>query len=157
MTVSTDWITASASVISAIATCVAAAGVWYARRQLQTSREISQLQFEDAFAKEYRDLANCIPTKALLGAELSKDEYNKAFDDIFHYIDLSNEQVCLRFRNRIGKDVWESWCDGIKTNLSLPAFRKAWSEIKGQSESFRELRRLEQEEFKLDPREWYGT
>lgn len=157
MSESTDWITAGASLISAIATCVAAAGVWYARRQLQTSREIYQLQFEDALAKEYRDLANRIPTKALLGAELSEDEYNKAFDDIFHYIDLSNEQVCLRFRNCIGKDVWENWCDGIKTNLSLPAFRKAWSEIKGQSESFRELRRLEQEEFKLDPWKWNET
>ena len=89
-----------------------------------------------------------------MGGDLSEDEYNKAFDDIYHYIDLSNEQVCLRSRNRIDKVVWKSWCDGIKTNLSLPAFSKAWNEIKSQSESFRELRYLEQEEFKLDPLKW---
>jgi hypothetical protein len=154
MTEPTEWITAAASVISAFATCVAAVGVWYARRQLQTSREISQLQFEDSLAKEYRDLANHIPPKALLGSELSDDEYTKAFDDIFHYIDLSNEQVYLRVRNRIGKDVWENWRDGIKTNLSLPAFGRAWNEIKEKSGSFQELRRLEKEEFKLDPCEW---
>ena len=154
MSESTDWIVAISSSISAIATSVAAAGVWYARRQLLTSREISQLQFEDSLAKEYRDLANCIPTKALLGEALSEDEYLMIFDDIFHYIDLSNEQVCLRFCGRIGKDVWSNWCDGIKTNLSLSAFRRAWCEIKEKSESFQELRRLEREEFKIDPREW---
>jgi hypothetical protein len=153
----TDWIAAISSSISAIATCVAAVGVWYARRQLLTSREISQLQFEDSLAKEYRDLANRIPTKALLGEELSEDEYLNIFDDIFHYIDLSNEQVCLRFHGRIGKDVWGNWCDGIKTNLSLPAFHRAWREIKEKSESFQELRHLEREEFKIDPGEWNGN
>jgi hypothetical protein len=143
----TDWITA-------IATSAAALGVWYARKQLVTGREIAQFQFEDSLAKEYREIANRIPTKALLGAGLSDDEYTKAFDDIFHYIDLSNEQVYLRIRGRIGKDVWENWRDGIKTNLSLPTFRRAWREIKEKSDSFQELRRLEKEEFNFDPWEW---
>ncbi len=149
-----DLITTIASVVSAVATCVAAVAVWFAREQLRTGREISQLQFEDSLAKEYRDLANRIPTKALLGEGLSQKEYAKSFDDIFHYIDLSNEQVYLRFRNRIGKDVWENWRDGIKTNLALPAFRRAWNEIKEKSDSFGELRRLEKEEFSRDPHEW---
>ncbi|HXU93836.1 MAG TPA: hypothetical protein VFP33_09295 [Gallionella sp.] len=150
MTVATDWITA-------ISTFGAAVGVWYARQQLISSRGLAQLQFEDSLAKEYREIANRIPTKALLGSDLSDDEYAKAFDDIFHYIDLSNEQVYLRIRGRIGNDVWENWRDGIKTNLSLPTFRRAWSEIKEKSGSFQELRRLEKEEFKLDPCEWDKT
>jgi len=65
----TDIVSATAAVISAAATCIAAAGVWYAHRQLHTSRQIAQLQFEDALAKEYRELANRLPTKILLGGE----------------------------------------------------------------------------------------
>lgn len=150
MTAVTDWITA-------IATFGAAVGVWYARQQLISSQEIAQLQFEDSLAKEYREIANRIPTKAFLGSELSGDEYANAFDDIFHYIDLSNEQVYLRIRGRIGKEVWDNWRDGIKTNLSLPTFRRAWNEIKEKSDSFQELRHLENEEFKFDPLGWDET
>ena len=98
MSESTDIVSATAAVISALATCVAAAGVWYAHRQLYTSRQIAQLQFEDALAKEYRELANRLPTRVLLGDSLDVDEYPKAFDELFRYIDLSNEQVCLRQR-----------------------------------------------------------
>ena len=95
----TDIVSAAAAVISAAATCIAAAGVWYAHRQLHTSRQIAQLQFEDALAKEYRELANRLPTKILLGDELEEMEYPKAFDELFRYIDLSNEQIC---RKRLG-------------------------------------------------------
>ena len=150
----TDFVTTISSAASALATTVAAAGILYAHRQLRTTREIAQLQFEDKLAKEYRDLANRLPTNALLGDELPGAEYADAFDELFHYIDLSNEQVYLRQRNRIGKDVWKSWCEGIKSNLSLPAFRRAWSEVKLRSRSFHELRRLEDENFEIDPILW---
>ena len=154
MSEATDLLSASAAVLSAVATCVTAAGVWYAHRQLHTSREIAQLQFEDALAKEYRELANRLPTKVLLGEPLEGPEYLNAFDELFRYIDLSNEQVNLRHRGRISLEVWKNWCDGIQWNLNLPAFKRAWSEVKARSTSFQELRRLEVEEFSADPRSW---
>lgn len=154
MSATTDIVSAMAAVVSAIATCVAAAGVFYARRQLQTSREIAQLQFEDALTKEYRDLVNRLPTKILLGERLTAEELPLAFDELFRYVDLSNEQIALRQRGRIGIVVWRHWCEGIQANLALPAFSEAWSAIKQRSESFKELRRLEAEEFKIDPSTW---
>ena len=80
--------------------------------------------------------------------------YANSFDELFHYIDLSNEQVCLRQRGRIGRDVWENWSEGINTNLGLPAFRRAWGDIQARSSSFQELRRLEREGFEIDPASW---
>lgn len=152
----TDWISAFGSAGSAIFTGVAACGVLYAHKQLRNSREIAQLQFEDGLAREYRELASAIPTKALLGEILSETEYNETFDQLFRYIDLSNEQVCLRQRNRISLEVWWNWRDGIRNNLSLPAFQKAWQDIKARSTSFQELRRLEVEKFENDPSQWNG-
>jgi hypothetical protein len=65
-----------------------------------------------------------------------------------------NEQVCLRQRGRINGAAWESWRDGIQANLSLSPFGRSWEEIKRRSRSFEELRRLEREEFKIDPKSW---
>jgi hypothetical protein len=157
MTDITDIVSATSAVVSALATCVAAAGVWFAHKQLHTSRQIAQLQFEDALAKEYRDLVNRLPTKALLGDPLDHDEYPKSFDELFRYVDLSNEQVNLRQRGRISREVWQQWCQGIEVNLKLPAFARAWADIKGRSQSFEELRRLEREHFKTDPNTWGAT
>jgi hypothetical protein len=147
-------VNAYAAVVSAVATSIAAVGVWYARRQLRTSREIAQLQFEDALTKEYRELASSIPTGALLGESLNEAEYQDSFDEFFRYMDLSNEQVSLRQRGRINADVWSIWREGIQANLALPAFERAWSEIKARSNTFKELRRLESEGFQTDPKEW---
>lgn len=147
MTITPEW-------ISAIASTVAAAGVFLAFWQLRVSRNIAQLQFEDGLAKEYRELASKIPTKALLGAELSEAEYESAFDEFFRYVDLSNEQISLRQRDRITPDVWQYWCAGIQANLALPAFKRAWAEIQSKCGSFQELRRLQAEEFKHDPHSW---
>jgi len=147
MFITPDWITA-------IATTVAAFGVFFAYQQLCMSRKIAQAQFEDGLAKEYRELISTIPAKALLGEELSETEYQESFDEMFRYIDLTNEQISLRQRKRISKNVWCYWLDGIKSNLRLPAFHRAWIEIKNKSESFQELRRLENEDFKTDPATW---
>lgn len=154
MTETTDIISATASLVSAVAAIVAAAGVLYARKQLKTSREIAQLQFEDALGKEYRDLANRMKPKALLGEDLTEDEYQNVFDELFHYFDLSNEQVSLRQRRRISEDVWQNWAEGIRSNLELPAFKRAWTEIQSKSKSFQELRRFESEGQGCDPANW---
>ncbi|WP_347908071.1 hypothetical protein [Pseudomonas grandcourensis] len=140
--------------ISSLASVVAAFGVFLAFWQLRISKNIAQLEFEDGLAKEYRELAANIPTKALLGVELSDEEFQKSFDELYRYIDLTNEQISLRQRGRINKEAWMNWLSGIKSNLDLPPFKRAWSEIKGKSKSFQELRRLESENFELDPKSW---
>lgn len=93
-----------ASIVSALAAVAAAVGVWYARSQLAMTQKIAQMQFEDSLSKEYRELAHRIPPKALLGEHLNDQEQEQIFDEIFRYIDLSNEQVNLRKRGRIGED-----------------------------------------------------
>ncbi len=149
-----NWITRNAPAISAIAAVCTVFGVWLAYSQLNMSQKIAQLQFEDSMVKEYRNLVHRLPTKALLGQELSDWEFQKAFDEFFHYIDLSNEQVFLRQQGKVGQKVWINWSEGIKNNLSLPAFRKAWRKIEKESNSFQELRRLEKADFKDDPKKW---
>jgi hypothetical protein len=136
--------------VSAIAASISALAVVFAMLQLRATKRIGQLQFEDQLAKEYRELAARIPTKAMLGGRLSRQEYQEAFDELFHYIDLSNEQCMLRKHGRVRKEVWDNWREGIESNLKLPAFAQAWNEIKKRTESFKELRNLE-ENFNRDP------
>lgn len=140
--------------ISALASVVAAGGVFLAYGQLKISKNIAQLEFEDGLSKEYRELASNIPTKALLGIDLTEEEFQRSFDELYRYIDLTNEQVSLRQRNRVKKEAWLNWSSGIQSNLARPSFKRAWSEIKEKSNSFQELRRLESEDFKIDPKLW---
>lgn len=152
-----QWASTISALVTSIASVGATVGVWFAYKQLKTSKEIAQLQFEDGLAKEYRELSSKIPTRALLGQQLSDEEYLQAFDELFRYIDLSNEQINLRCRNRIGEYVWNEWSRGIEANLKLPDFKRAWSEIQEQCSFFKELRRLESEAFRHDPVSWKHT
>ena len=140
--------------ISAIATSVAALGVVLAFWQIWLTRSVAQLQFEDSLAREYRELCTSIPASVFLREAFTDEQYKSTFDEFYRYIDLSNEQVSLRQRNRISKEVWENWCSGMEQNLNLPAFAKAWTEIKAKTPSFKELRAVEESGFKADPREW---
>ncbi len=88
-----------------------------------------------------------------LGEALDAVERENCFDELYRYIDMSNEQICLRMSERVGADVWENWQSGIKANLALPAFAYVWEEIKGRSENVRELRQLEEVGFVGGPRE----
>jgi hypothetical protein len=147
MGISPEW-------VSALASTVAAVGIVFAFGQLRTSKNIAQLQFEDNLAKEYRDLAARIPSKALLGHALTEMEYMQAFDEFYRFVGLSNEQVFLRQRGRISHSTWRYWCKGIQSNLSRPSFNRAWTEIQNQCDNFQELRRLDREEFERDPKTW---
>jgi hypothetical protein len=130
-------------------------GVFFALWQIILGKKLATTQFEDSMAKEYRELAAKLPTKALLGEDLNEVEYKEALDEFFHYIDLSNEEVFLRQRCRISTETWSYWLDGIRSNLARPAFKRAWEEIKSQTDDiFLELRRLEASGFKDDPCNW---
>lgn len=138
-----------------VTSIVTAIGVIVAARQLTLSKRQTRTQFEDDLAREYRELVERIPVKALLGESLEHEEYEKNLHLFYRYIDLSNEQVFLRQMERIGLDTWINWLAGIKSNLGLPAFGKAWDEIKTKApQRFQELRLLEEKSFMGDPKYW---
>ena len=141
--------------LTAAASLATAIGVIVAAYQIRLTRQLSRTQFEDDLTKQFREIIRRIPIEALLGEELSEEAYDRTRDDFFRYIDLSNEQVFLRRNDRVSARTWKLWCEGIKAFLSLPAFGRAWGEFKDKSpDSFKELRRLEREGYKIDPYEW---
>lgn len=135
------------SVGTALAVLVAA---WEVRKSTQQART----DFEDELGQEYRQLAREIPVAAHLGAELTTHELESAFGIMYHYLDLSNQQVFLRMNGRIRRSTWVDWRDGIRSNLSKPAFAAAWQQVKNKSDNFHELRRLESSNFREDPIVW---
>lgn len=147
MTATLDW-TAVGSIATALAVFVAA---WQLRRRTSQART----NFEDDLSREYRELARSIPVKVHLGEELAPDEFEKAFQRLHQYFDLTNEQIFLRMNGRISRATWLNWREGIESNLERPAFAQAWAHVKkARTESFTELRRLETSRFSDDPRMW---
>lgn len=141
--------------LTAAASLATAIGVLVAAYQIRLTRQLSRTQFEDDLTKQFREIIRRIPIEALLGEELSEEAYDRTRDDFFRYIDLSNEQVFLRRNDRVSARTWKLWCEGIKAFLSRPAFGRAWGEFKDKSpDTFKELRRLEREGYKIDPYEW---
>ena len=130
-------------ILSLIANIATAFGVIFTACQLYRNHRQSITDFEDTFAREYREFASKIPTKALLGETLTEAEYAEAFDEFYHYFDLCNEQAFHHEKKRVSNATWKFWCDGINSNLCRPAFKRAWSEIATRSNSdFSELRQL---------------
>lgn len=128
-------------------------GVIFAAIQLWRSKQQQVLQFEDDIAKEYREIARKIPVEALLGKSLKEDD--DTLNNIYTYIDFCNEQIFLRKKGRIRKVTWENWLEGIEANLKLPVFYEAWQVIQDcLPDLFSELKRLEGEDFKTDPKKW---
>lgn len=133
-----EWIT----LFGAIGTWVSAGAVAFAYRQLKETRRIAQMQFEDGLNKEYREIISKLPSQILLGGDLPEPMPQEVFDVLYRYIDLCNEQVFLHNRNRINDDVWSSWLEGMKDNMLLPAFRKAWKVVREKKPgSYDELRK----------------
>lgn len=129
--------------LSAIASIATAVGVCVAARQLSLAKQQAATSFEDSFAKEYRELASTLPTKALLGDPLDDEEHSAHFDEMYHYFDLCNQQTFLHQKGRISDQTWTFWQDGIRTNLNRPAFKRAWSEIAAKANNdFSELKAL---------------
>ena len=125
-----------ANIATAIAVIFAAWQLWLSQRQATTA-------FEDALAKEYRELAARLPTKALLGESLADEERANCLDEMYHYFDLCNQQAFLADSGRISKKTWKFWRDGIRSNIRRPAFERAWSEIAARSSGdFAELRAI---------------
>jgi hypothetical protein len=123
------------SLAAAIGVLVAAWQLWHARRQSVTT-------FEDSLAREYRELAAKLPTKAFFDEDLTEEEYRKHLDHFYRYFDLSNEQAFLHQCGRVRSCTWQFWHDGIASNLKRPAFKYAWSDVCLRCSDFTELRAL---------------
>lgn len=115
----------------------------------------SQMSFEDSLAREYRQVTNRVPVRALLGESLSAEELENSLPAFYWYFDLTNEQVFLRRHRRVSDQTWASWADGIRRTMGRPAFAQAWLQIqRGPIGPFAELRRLAKAGFAEDPARW---
>ena len=138
-----------------IASIATAVGVLFAACQIWQSRKIALTSFEDGLDEQYRALAMNIPVDALIGRSVN-DENGQLREIIYNYLDLCNEQIYLRAKKRISKNRWEDWNAGIKDNLSKPAFKKVWDEIKNNApDTFTALEKLENNLFEIDPAKNY--
>jgi hypothetical protein len=105
--------------------------------------------------KEYRDIIQRIPYKALIGEELRASEIDATNNEIYNYMDLCNEQIYLRMSNRVRKKTWNNWQEGMSTNFSLHAFENTSTEVfKKLPSNFNELQKVKQLGYKTDPRKW---
>ena len=128
------------STIADIATAITLFGMIF---QIAEARREAKTDFEDGLAKEYRELASKIATKAFFGEALSDKEYADHLDEMYRYFDLCNHQAFLAKSKRVSPETWEIWKDGITSNMKRPAFEKAWSEIAARSGGdFSELRAI---------------
>ncbi len=150
----TNW----TELLQALASAATAIGVFFAGWQLLMAKRQATTEFEDTLAREYREIALRLPVAALLGERLSTDQHERSLDAFYRYIDLTNEQIYLRINSRVTPAAWRNWAAGIRINLARPAFAEACEEIKLRApDSFEELRRLEAELFRTDPRSWRRT
>jgi hypothetical protein len=142
-------------IFESVAALATAVGVSFAAYQLWQTHRQAVTSFEDTLAKEYRELAATLPTKALLEQELTEKEALEGLDEFYHYFDLSNGQIFLRQIGRVSKKTWGFWSDGIRSNLRRPAFKHAWQHVSSRvPNDFTELRRALREDFQKDPRSW---
>ena len=126
-------------------------GVW----QLRSTKRQNRVQFEDGLAKEYRELAQQLPVAALVGEALNAEELARYLPLFYRYFGLTNEQIFLRHCNRVSKETWKDWLEGIESNMNLTAFQQAWKEFQSKpAQRFSDLQHLARERFESDPRAW---
>jgi hypothetical protein len=141
-------------VLAASATAI---GVVVVAFQFRQAKRQTQTAFEDDYTRQYRDIIQRIPVRALLSEPLDVDSFEKALDEIYNYFDLTNEQIFLRKERCVTTATWTNWCDRIKSNIALPAFRRAWVLVEDQAPAyFEELRRLQETGYREDPLGWKG-
>jgi hypothetical protein len=78
------------------------------------------------------------------GAKIAQAQFEDALDQ--QYRSLAED---------IPVDALLDWSDGIRDHLEKPAFQKVWIEVKSEAPgTFSFLERLEDGDFKIDPRRW---
>jgi len=130
-------------ILSALSSIATAIGVGVAAYQLRVTQKQGVTTFEDSLVAQYRQVASTLPLKTLLGETLTEEEHKTHLQYFYRYFDLCNEQAFLYRNGRVSETTWESWKEGIRTNINRPAFARAWQEIASRAkEDFDELRVL---------------
>ena len=130
-------------VLSALASIATAIGVAVAAYQLFVARRQALTSFEDSMAGQYRVVIELLPLEALFGEPVAPAKVQELLPHFYRYFDLCNEQAFLYMHGRISNKTWCNWEDGIKTNMSRPAFAAAWSEVAARAkDDFEDLRQL---------------
>jgi hypothetical protein len=115
--------------VRTIAAVIAAGSVVIAMLALRANREQARTAFEDALAREYRDIAGVLPRSAFYMDRVA--ELNDAeMQAMFRYFDLSNEQLRLIDEGRIRAQTAEVWTAGIEGLLRFDTFAAAWSQLR---------------------------
>ena len=130
-------------VLSALSSIATAIGVAVAAYQLSVTRRQATTTFEDTLNTQYRQAIERLPIEALFGEALNEQHQAGLLPNFYRYFDLCNEQAFLFSLGRVSDKTWKNWEDGIKGNMSRPAFRNAWKEVthraNGDFESLRKL------------------
>lgn len=143
-----NWIPLVANVATAIGVCVALF-------QQVRAKKHSIVQFEDSLTREFRSIIGRLPVGALLGKDVPAEVVEEHLRTFYLYFDLTNEQVFLRHRERVSEATWKTWQRGIREMMKLPAFAKAWQELRDQpGVHFLGFRKLQESGFECDPLTW---
>lgn len=130
-------------------------GVGIAAYQIRRSNIQQRVMFEDSINKEYRDIIQRIPYKALIGEEISSSQVSAVRNEVYNYMDLCNEQIYLRMSNRVSKTTWINWQEGMKTNFDLKVFNDTLDEVFEKLPSnFSELQSVKALNFSTDPKKY---
>jgi hypothetical protein len=115
-------------IVRTVAALVASGSVVVAARSFRHTKEQARTTFEDALAREYRDIAGRLPPGAFYqdGRADLGEEHQQA---LFRYFDLSNEQLRLIEEGRIRPSTARVWSAGIKDLMTRDTFQHAWSEL----------------------------
>jgi hypothetical protein len=95
--------------IENIASIATAIGVAFAAWQIFQTHRLAQTTFEDSLDQQYRSLAMLIPVNALIGKSIPENEKKEVREIIYNYLDLCNEQIYLRVKNRVTENRWKDW------------------------------------------------
>lgn len=133
---------------------VTSIGVGFIAWQIRLQKKQSQADFEDNLDKEYRQITIALPVDVLLGKKPHSEKSEEVRNLIYNYLDLCNEQICLRAKGRISKLTWISWCVGMKIHLNSNTFLDVYKECSGLA-SWTYLTKLVESDFKTDPNTWY--
>ncbi|WP_298636694.1 hypothetical protein [uncultured Umboniibacter sp.] len=141
--------------VDTIASVATAIGVAVAVCQFRESVKLSRSEFEDSLDQQYRELSFQIPVDVILSGsmkDIDTRDLRHARESIYNYLDLCNEQVYLRSKNRVTAARWKEWNSGIEQNLQRAYFATIWKEVKRKAPgAFSYLEALEVSDFKKDP------
>jgi hypothetical protein len=116
--------------VQTVGTVIGSGAVVVAAQAFRHGKKQETIAFEDALAREYREITGALPAAAFFNegvAQLTPREQQA----MFRYFDLSNEQLRLidAKGGRIDEGTAEVWTAGICELMKLPTFTASWSEL----------------------------